>query len=212
MAPRESCILAQPRRPLFHLHCCSLGTFLTDALHLWVSDHLSHCLNSSHLSDLATSVLALVQLPSSSNFCLWQLSKVPFFRWLKWYIFSMNHLIGAKRPCLHTLIVSAAGLSSLAHLKLCTLRALKLKETVLLLMDSAFPSRANSSGWPTAAFLWSSSSPSSLVFRHMSPVWLVHVWDIVNISCQAWKGGQGGNELQGYRSRNWEDRLITSVD
>lgn len=40
---------------------------------------LSHCLNSTLLGDLATSVLALVQLPSSSNFCLSQLSiKLPF--------------------------------------------------------------------------------------------------------------------------------------
>lgn len=200
--PSSNCTAAPLGHPL-QMHHFS-GYLITKTL-------LSHCLNSSLLSDLATSVLALVQLPSSSNFCLSQLSKAPFFRWLKWHIFSTNHLIGVKCPCLHTLIVSAAGLSSLAHLKLCTLRALKWKETSLLLMGFAFLSRANSSGWPTASF---SNLPTHLHYW-FSDIWIWFNWymfEKLNISCQAWKGKQWSNELQGYRNRIWEDRLITYVD
>lgn len=82
LASRESCILTQPYWPLFQLHCCSLGHSLQMHYfsgYLITKILLFHCLNFSLLSDLATSVLALVQLPSPSDFCLWYLSRPHFF-------------------------------------------------------------------------------------------------------------------------------------
>lgn len=153
----EPCLSAQHYRtppsctaapPCCFLHLHFFSGYLVTEIH--------HYLTSGHLSVLAT-------MSWHSFFCC--LPPIPVFDMClniftgpKWYVFSTNHLIGDKCRCLHTLIISAAGLSVLAHLKLCTSRALKWKEARLLLMDcacshSAFPSRAVSSGWPAAAFL-----------------------------------------------------------
>lgn len=156
LGPEESCISAQHYLPLFQLYCRSHAMFFKAAFLLGVLDlrgtpfplpefWASYCPGYT-CPGPSSAAFSLQFLPVTS-------ANAPIFRWLKCYIFSANHLIGAKCSCLRTLIVSATGLSSLAHLKLCTLRALKWKETSLLLMGSAFPSRADSSGWPTAAFL-----------------------------------------------------------